>query len=589
MKKRLYLLLALGLVVSTAFMAGCGKKETPFAPITDSYQTGAATSAGPKVTGAYDMSNNNIFYPVPADDQINIYFGHDLNGATVDTNSVILQNAANYVRIPRTVSYDVAARKIVIKAASGWVDSLRYLVTVNTNVTDKYGNRLDGNGNGWVDPQDNYRVKFRGATAAGWPGDIAGPQITGIIPGNGTTYFETTDSIRIFIADADSIDSTSISAAQFSLVADNGTVINLVPLMTKLMATWPVNVEVRFKNLGLATGTNYTLTVHTGIKDLKGNTLNGNNDANGYSENETIDRVMVKFRTYEATSSVTPPVVNSIQYTDNNRTMTIKFTKKMNPAYLTSSFIKAYMDWNKTGYILGTIKVLPDSMGAVYSLENAIGYTPYVWVSREVQDMVGLKLDENGNGIGGEIASVTNGWNSDDFWNSATYSAGNWYVLFDDKVESGNIGWSTKSDTTFSLWHRSTRNPSPYGGGVYNWYCGKDADSTYDIGVAVHDTLISPSIDLTGYTNAAYFVFDMWVSTDGAGDPVTILISTDGGAHWTSFGGVSGTGFNYWDSYSINLGGYVNQVVKLAIAFDSDGVGLETEGAYFDNLQILGY
>jgi len=583
MKKRLYLLLAIGLVVSTAFMAGCGKKENPFAPGTDSYQTGAALSAGPKVTSAVDMSGNNTFYQAPADDQINLYFGHDLNGATVDTNSVVLMNAGNYAHIARTVSYDVNARKIVVRAAAGWVDSVRYMVTVTTKVTDKYGNKLDGNSNGWVDPQDDYHVKFRGFTAAGWPGDINGPTLTGIYPANGTTYYKLTDSIRIFIADNDTIDTTSITASQFSLVAENGTVIALAESL--ITASWPTSVEVRFKSLGLAQGTNYVLTVKTGIKDAKGNTFDGNN--NGYSENETLDKYVVKFRTYEPTSSVTPPVVNSIQYSDGGRTMTIKFTKKMNPAYLNSTYIKAYRNWNKTGYIVGTLKATTDSLGVVYSLENAEGYTPYVWVSRQVRDEVGLMLNQNGNNIGGEPASITNGWVSDDLWTSMPYAPANWYILFDDKVESGNIGWTTKSDTV-SLWHRSTRNPDPNGGGSYNWYCGKESDSTYNYSRAIHDTIISPSIDLTGYTQARFY-FDMWVETDGAADQVGFFISTNGGTTWTNLASISGATYNYWGQWYIDIGAYTNRVVKLAITLNTDAVANTSEGAYFDNLRVVAY
>ena len=141
-------------------------------------------------------------------------------------------------------------------------------------------------------------------------------------------------------------------------------------------------------------------------------------------------------------------------------------------------------------------------------------------------------------------------------WGSLGDEAYEWYVLFDDKVESGNLGWSTKSDTTFSLWHRSTRNPDPNGGGTYNWYCGKDVDSSYNLGVAIHDTLFSPSIDLTGYVNSAYLIFDMAAITDDLNDRATILISTDGGVNWIYLGDVWGTSWSAWDNYWIYIGGY---------------------------------
>ncbi len=574
----LAVVLAAGLVIS-----GCGKKENPFEPTTSNIAgtVGPMASVGPQVTSIATIAGGTTFYKPPTYDEIRILFNKDINPATVGTGTILVQEVPSMVAAPYTVTYEPGDRKAVIRTTQVWDTMKRYLVTVTASVRDLHGNPLDGNGNNFVDPQDYRRQQFVGATCVTAPYDQAGPTVALIYPADNAYDIKLTDSVYVRIADADSVDPTTLVAANFRLTTESGAAVALPPAQVTETVTPQREYLVVFRSLGLAQATNYYFTATTGIKDRKGNTLDGN--GNGVSEAESIDRKIVKFRTYDPANAVPSLKVVSATTVDANRNLSIRFNRKMNAGMLTSTYIKLFDKIDKTGHILGTLRVHPDTMGVNYSLENAPANTNYLWVSQNIQAANGYRLDQNGNNIAGEAAwTVVNGVSkpSDAFWGAIDFTTGTRYILLDDNAETLAAGWSAQR-----MWHRTTMRAYQ---GLYSWKCGNDADSSYiptpPTPVAVHDTLFLPAVDLTGWANARIY-YARWYRTDGAADVVSLLSSTNNGATWTSvftwFGNASA-----WNSTNLTL--TPGAVTRYAFAFDTDAVGNANpnEGTYWDNISI---
>ncbi|HAD82882.1 MAG: hypothetical protein A2509_02715 [Candidatus Edwardsbacteria bacterium RIFOXYD12_FULL_50_11] len=602
MKKALYTLTVVLLI--GAVIVGCGKKENPFEPITSSYlPTTAMESQGPTVLSINTRDGNNALYESPTYDEIVVLFDADMNPSTITTSTILLQEVEHLTTpLTYTVSYDKASKKATIKSPNGWDDDARYLVTVTTGIKDIHGHALDGNDNGWVDPQDFYREQFTGFTTTTAAYDVTPPMVTMANPTNDAIYFSTTDSIEIWIFDNDSVDRASITQDAFVLTKANGQVVTL-PAMYVEESFAPALYIVRFRPLAtvLVDSNDYFFTVKTSIKDMKGNMLDGNN--NGDAENEFLDRERIKFRTYDPRNGGIPTQATNLRvlstaYVDANRGLVIRFTRKMNPATLNTSNIKIYNNSNYTDYIPGSITILPDTMGVRYSLENYDG-SGYLWVSRLVRDTAGFYLDQNNNGISGEAAYTTGEGTfqaSDDLFASIAYNSGLEMILFNDMAEDGNVGWTTRG-TTPQLWHRSTRSvaANPNNGGLYAWHCGVDADSSYLVTgpTAVHDTLMMPEIDLTSYNiySNCRIRYDRWYRTDGAADACRMIASTDNGANWSTVITWSGTDTPWTTNTSMGLNGYLGTKVRLALAFDTDAVGnvWPSEGFYIDNIRLVVY
>lgn len=607
MKKRLYLLLAIGLVVSTAFMAGCGKKANPFEPSTSSYNSASAISnKGPQVVLCEDLSGDNILYHTPAYDEIGIVFNSDMNPATINTTNVKLVNAENMTApLAYTVAYDVKTKKATIKITGAWEDNKSYMVTVTTGAKDLLGNSLDGNANGDnQDPQDSYHQQFWGPTATMPYYNFRGPT-AGVYPGNNQLAVALTDSIMITITDnltapVDSIDPTSLDISDFSLTTEAGVNVPLTWITPTEIVTPQRSYLVKFKPT-LTQATNYIFTVKAaGIKDIHGNSLDGNN--NSISEKESEDQVVVRFRTYDPYPTGIHLIVREAFYTDNNNTLVINFTRKMNVSTLNSTNIKLYDNNDATGYIPGTIRILPDSMGLTYTLENRpypLG-TDYLWVSRAVRDTGGLMLDQNGNNIGGEPANLANGYVSDDFINgnilrAFPYNSGIVQCIFDDNVENGTNGWTAQR-----LWHRSTRRASATWGGIYSWHCADASDSSYSVPypgpatTAVNDTLFLPAMNCITYANGVRIIYDWWSRTDNAADATRLIYTIDNGAHWNLVNGgavYSGNQSSWHLLTYYNCNPAIGQVVKFAFAFNTDAIGntYPSEGFYLDNIRVYAW
>jgi len=557
------------------------------------------------------LDDDNVFNPSPTYDEIIILFDADMNPGTINTTNILVQDVESMTAAQvYSVTYEVRTKRAIIKA--DWDIDKRYLVTVTARVKDLHGQALDGNGNGYVDPQDYYREQFTGVNSTVPAFDVTPPTVTMMDPTNERIYFSITDSIEIYLADSDTgVLRSSITDTAFVLTnAATGQVVAL-PAMSVDEAGGPAFYIVRFRGLStiLHDSTDYFLTVKTSIRDRAGNMLDG--DGDGKSEAEVIDRERVKFRTYDPRNGGIPAQSNFLVWEiddsyDANRSMLIKFTRKLNPATVNAVNIKIYNNLNYTGYVPGSISIMPDSTTVRYTLENYDG-TGYLWVSRLVKDTAGFYLDQNNNGISGEAAYTTTVANdgavgtyspSDDLFADINgYASSRYTIVFYDMVETEYTGWS-RTGTAPQMWHRSQVRAAENAnyGGTYCWRCGVDGDTSYldttSLGVinAVHDTLKMPIINLGLYYDCR-LLFDYNYVTDDLNDRLRVIrrykLADGSWSTWAveneSFYGNSGGWLQHNEGVS---SAYSGREIQFGFAFDTNALNNTGEGIYLDNIRL---
>lgn len=144
--------------------------------------------------------------------------------------------------------------------------------------------------------------------------------------------------------------------------------------------------------------------------------------------------------------------------------------------------------------------------------------------------------------------------------------------LLDDVIVTGVISGD--------LWHQTT---TEYHSSTTSWWCANS--STEDYVDNMNNSLVSPSIDLTGATTTAtlYFWHDYTIIT---GDSGIVEISTDNST-WTQLATYSGNSGG-WTQVSININAYIGNTVNIRFRMVSDSSSTST-GWYIDDVEITGY
>lgn len=162
-------------------------------------------------------------------------------------------------------------------------------------------------------------------------------------------------------------------------------------------------------------------------------------------------------------------------------------------------------------------------------------------------------------------------------------------VYFVDDMESGANGWTveTHADT---MWHLTTYDAvSP----THSWWCGVESTATYETGNPIDQSLISPSIDLSGATAPINLMFNENFTTQSMQDFCWIGVSTDSGATWTELrsdsSGRSGTSYG-WITTNLYLSAYAGQVIKIRFHFSSTTIETTSgyPGWFIDNVMVYG-
>ncbi len=143
---------------------------------------------------------------------------------------------------------------------------------------------------------------------------------------------------------------------------------------------------------------------------------------------------------------------------------------------------------------------------------------------------------------------------------------------FNDDVESGNIGWTADSPwaITTSSSHSSTHSWTDSPSGNY--------------GNSIDTSLMSPVIDLTGYSSAEVSFWHRYY-TESCCDRAYFQISVNNGASWTTLGSYAGINTT-WHEVNFDLTPYVGtSQFRMRFRLDTDS-SIVYDGWYVDDIQI---
>lgn len=237
------------------------------------------------------------------------------------------------------------------------------------------------------------------------------------------------------------IDPSSLSKSNFFIMDGTGKGVSGLVLYDV------ENKKARFgPDLNLTNNETYIITVTTGVKDLEGNSLDGN--GNGIMEGSPNDDYRWSFRTISFAGDTIPPHVISTSpqaletNVDNSTDITIIFSEAMDEASLMNSVMiyDANFDFVLVKNIFYDKKTNTLTIILQNKLADNMTYT--VLITTDAKDLAGRNLDGNYNSI-----SEGSPWDNFEF----TFTTGEEVILPPNKPPSnGTPGNGTKdSDDQF--------------------------------------------------------------------------------------------------------------------------------------------
>jgi len=407
MKKYLITLLTLFILF------GCAKKENPLTPNYENANKASSSNLPtisqitPSNYGQIQDKNGNV---TGIQSEIVVIFSDFMDPATINNTNITLYNVVEGDTVGLTINYDEERRTAYITTSS-FPNDAGFLFTIGNGVHNLAGSPLDGNGNGKDDgePYDNALFAFYTGTGINISNNIrtSPPTINFTTPAaSGNISVNTSITIR-FNNGKTPMDTLDFTTQNFHL-KENGTT-----SCTDSIESYGSN----FVNIvlpggdTLKRGTMYTFTIDAYQVLAEKDTLSkiGNTatehlrrmdvDGDGVISADEDSLYTWKFITqnFPGEDSATPPQV--IRYGDYGTYYLFGFSKTMDASTFTKENIKVS---DNNGYVPGTFRVEMDSTGLKYYYDREISGSTYGWVSMEVKDKYGNKLDGNGNGIGGE-------------------------------------------------------------------------------------------------------------------------------------------------------------------------------------------
>lgn len=320
--------------------------------------------------------------------KIVIEFTEYMDSSTINLNNISIKVIDGPIPIGTRIKY-VPFRKTVILENDLLPIRSAFLLEMS-KVTDIHGNPLDGNGNGVYDEDhDVFTSQFYTSGGSDKLLDLDCPTITNWQPrGN---FVPVDPTIRIDFASS-GMDTLTLNADNILLEESE------TSFQVSLSRTFVSMNSVEFTpNFELESGTKYKVVVHsTWVKALNGKTLDIDGDGAGLP---TEDNFMWEFITKPDTGiDATPPQVDRINtnYSDHAE---IIFNEEMDGSTFTSRNIRFF---DSNGNLPGVIDVSgTEYMLNFYYNRQTVGQILY-FVSMEVKDKSGNKLDGDKDGIGGE-------------------------------------------------------------------------------------------------------------------------------------------------------------------------------------------
>ncbi len=391
---------------------GCGKKENPLTPNYGNINNAASanlptiTQITPANYGQITDKNGN---ETGIQSEIVVVFSDFMDASTINKTNITLYNISDGSYDTLTIDYD-KERKTAYITTNSFPDNEGFLFKITNGVHNLGGLPLDGNRNGKQDgaPYDNAIYAFYTGTGNSISNNIrtAPPTIASISPAEGGNVSVNTS---IFIQFANGpMDTTTFTTQNFHLKKNGTTVVSdsiLHPLS-------PNSVRIILKDTlkdTLERGTMYTFTIDA-YQVLAESTASWDTatvylmrlDANGdgiiSADEDSFYTWKFITQNFPGADTATPPQISN--FSIFNTYCEFDFDKTMDVSTFTTKNIKV---WDNNGYVPGTFRVEMDSTGVKYYYDRELsGWINKAWVSMEVKDKYGNKLDGNGNGIGGE-------------------------------------------------------------------------------------------------------------------------------------------------------------------------------------------
>lgn len=369
------------------------------------------TFDGDRVLEDYDTTLADI------QDIIFIYFSEPMDENSLLSSVQIKVIGGRGNQVPSgSWKYEKESNRLIYKLSPnvGYADSTKYEVIIRSSAKDLSGNPLDGNENGIAEGNLDYYYRTLWTRRGNFvpDPDHNPPRFISIFqnlispnPALLGGLVRTRDSVHVRFFTID-IDQSSVQGAFHLYEYETNTEI---PLGTpRFQVDTPASrTNIIFKGFTLDYSKVYKLVINTSLKDTAGNSLDGNN--NGISEIDRIDRVEILFATFAPDSSRTdfPSFEN---YSRTNNIITFWFDELMDTSTINFGTIKVFRNYLQDAIPFGMRKFQNHDNKKTYielTLLSNKNEPVYLWISKNVKDAAGLKLDSNGDNIGG-IEEVDN-------------------------------------------------------------------------------------------------------------------------------------------------------------------------------------
>jgi hypothetical protein len=306
----------------------------------------------------------NLATGVPVNTVISATFSKPMNVTTINTTTFTVKVTATSAPVTGTVAYNAGTNTATFTPSAPLASLTTYTATITTGAKDTNGNAVAANFN-WT---------FSTA-------DIVPPTVLAVVPTNNSTNVATNTTVLITFSEA--MDATTINGTNITL-KNTGTSAAVAGTVTYNSGSHAATFT---PNVPLANGTNYTVTVTTGVKDAAGNAM--------------ATQFTSTFST-AAASDMTPPTVVATAPPDAqtdvgvSTIITATFSEAMNASTIDGTTFTIKTTSGGTP-VAGTVTYNPGTLTATFTLTsplaNSTNYT--ATITTGVKDVSGNAMAAN--------------------------------------------------------------------------------------------------------------------------------------------------------------------------------------------------
>jgi hypothetical protein len=330
------------------------------AAFTSSFTTLNPDTTRPTVLSVLPLNNATS---VAVNSTVQVKFSEAMDPATINGTTVTLRVTSPSAAVPATVTYDAPTNTAILTPTSNLAQAKNYTVTVTTGVKDLAGNAL---------------LNQFTSTFTTFVPDAVAPTVVGVVPTNNATGVATSATVQVTFSEA--IDQATLTSATVVL-KNTATTAVVASTLSYDVGTNKVTITPTGP---LANGTNYTLNVTTGVKDLAGNAM-------AAQFNSAFTTVLVADNTAPTIVSRTPG--NGATSIAVGTNVSVIFSEPMQPATITTTNITLTPTGGGAA-IAGTMTYDAGTNTATFNptndLENNKSYT--ITVTTGVKDVAGNAL-----------------------------------------------------------------------------------------------------------------------------------------------------------------------------------------------------